>query len=160
MCWRYGTQVFEGTFTLDRVIARGSELFGLGTLAGTVTKGTSTQEISRAVQMPLDLASGAVCTVLDLTLGPLDLNLLGLRVELSQIDLLITAIPGALLGDLLCAVSGLLSGGGAANAIAKLLNEIPASSGNSRYTLIDHGTEGTLKGRLLIVPGACSLQHS
>ena len=48
-----------------------------------------------------------VCNVLNLTLGPLDLNLLGLRVQLNQVVLNITAIPGGgLLGDLLCGLAG------------------------------------------------------
>lgn len=53
-----------------------------------------------------------VCPILHLELGPLDLNLLGLRVELNQVVLDITAIPGPgnLLGNLLCAVAGLLDG--------------------------------------------------
>jgi hypothetical protein len=45
----------------------------------------------------------AICTVLDLTLGPLDLNLLGLMVHLDRVHLLITADSnGGLLGGLLC----------------------------------------------------------
>ena len=48
-----------------------------------------------------------MCNVLNLTLGPLDLNLLGLRVQLNQVVLNITAIPGGgLLGDLLCGLAG------------------------------------------------------
>ena len=44
-----------------------------------------------------------ICTVLDLTLGPLDLNLLGLMVHLDTVHLLITAdSEGGLLGGLLC----------------------------------------------------------
>src|SRR5436190_1308885 len=44
-----------------------------------------------------------ICTVLDLTLGPLDLNLLGLMVHLDTVHLLITAdSEGGLLGSLLC----------------------------------------------------------
>jgi hypothetical protein len=59
----------------------------------------------------------ATCEILSLALGPLDLNLLGLRVELNDcaagpVTLDITAIPGGgLLGDLLCGVANLLSGG-------------------------------------------------
>jgi len=50
-----------------------------------------------------------VCTVLDLPLGPLDLNLLGLMVHLDATELRITADPtGGLLGSLLC--GGLLGG--------------------------------------------------
>ena len=53
------------------------------------------------------------CDVLTLGLGPLDLDLLGLRVALDPVNLLIEAIPGAgnLLGNLLCGVVGLLDGG-------------------------------------------------
>ena len=46
---------------------------------------------------------GGVCTVLDLVLGPLHLELLGLIVDLSRVHLRITADPtGGLLGQLLC----------------------------------------------------------
>lgn len=50
------------------------------------------------------------CPILFLELGPLFLDLLGLQVSLSQITLDITAVagPGNLLGNLLCAVAGLL----------------------------------------------------
>ena len=49
---------------------------------------------------------------LHLELGPLDLDLLGLVVHLDPVHLDITAVPGAgnLLGNLLCAVAGLLDG--------------------------------------------------
>ena len=74
------------------------------------------------------------CQVLSLDLGPLDLNLLGLRVQLNAVHLLITAIPGGgLLGDLLCAVVNLLNpvSGILANLqnIANLLNQILAALG-------------------------------
>ena len=56
--------------------------------------------------------SGLACPILDLSLGPIDLNLLGLRVQTSPICLEITAEPGGgLLGDLLCGVANLLQGG-------------------------------------------------
>ena len=48
-----------------------------------------------------------ICTVLDLPIGPLDLNLLGLLVHLDRTELRITADPtGGLLGSLLCSLSG------------------------------------------------------
>jgi|1186.fasta_scaffold139079_1 hypothetical protein len=58
--------------------------------------------------------AAAVCTVLDLTLGPLDLNLLGLMVHLGggdtgndPVHLTITADPTkGLLGSLLCSLAG------------------------------------------------------
>ncbi|PRC42580.1 hypothetical protein C6A85_000000109760 [Mycobacterium sp. ITM-2017-0098] len=71
----------------------------------------------------------ASCSVLNLTLGPLDLNLLGLRVQLNQVDLVITAIPsGGLLGQLLFALAGpqgILSG--VLQNIINLLNQILGS---------------------------------
>jgi hypothetical protein len=52
-------------------------------------------------------APGTVCSILDLVLGPLDLNLLGLLVHLDRVRLTITAIRGGgLLGDLLCGLGG------------------------------------------------------
>jgi len=52
-----------------------------------------------------------ICPILDLTLGPLDLNLLGLMVHLDQVHLVITAdSEGGILGQLLCGLGG--GGGG------------------------------------------------
>jgi hypothetical protein len=76
--------------------------------------------------------SGVVgCEVLDLVLGPLDLNLLGLVVHLDSVVLNITAVPGAgaLLGNLLCAVLGLLDGTGIAGLNAILANLLRAILG-------------------------------
>jgi hypothetical protein len=42
------------------------------------------------------------CEVLHLILGPLHLELLGLIVDLNQIDLNLTAVPGTLLGNIFC----------------------------------------------------------
>lgn len=66
------------------------------------------------------------CKILTLDLGPLDLDVLGLVVELSDIQLDITAVrgPGNLLGNLLCAVAGLLDGGGPLAALDRLLDRI------------------------------------
>jgi hypothetical protein len=47
------------------------------------------------------------CPVLNLVLGPLDLRVLGLRVQLSRVRLVITAERGhGILGDLLCGLAG------------------------------------------------------
>jgi hypothetical protein len=50
------------------------------------------------------------CGLLHLDLGPIFLDLLGLQLDLSQVVLDLSAVPGAgnLLGNLLCAVAGLL----------------------------------------------------
>jgi hypothetical protein len=73
-------------------------------------------------------SSQLVCRILTLTLGPLDLNLLGLRVQLNQINLRITAIPGGgLLGDLLCGIANLLNPPAVlGNDLAAVLNSLLA----------------------------------
>lgn len=57
-------------------------------------------------------ATTASREILHLELGPLDLNLLGLVIHLDRVVLDITAVPGSgnLLGNLLCAIAGLLDG--------------------------------------------------
>jgi hypothetical protein len=72
------------------------------------------------------------CDILSLTLGPIDLNLLGLRVQLfgetpeDPITILIYAVPGPgnLLGNLLCAIVGLLDRDAPAAAVANKLNQV------------------------------------
>ncbi len=74
------------------------------------------------------LDARASCSVLRLVLRPLDLDLLGLQVHLDKVLLTVIAKSGAgkLLGNLLCAVTGLLDGGigGALGRLTNLLNRI------------------------------------
>ena len=129
-----GTGTFTGTYTINRAAKAGSGLAAVGTLTGTLTDsaGTVLGTVTQSVTTPLQ-ATGT-CDILSLTLGPLDLNLLGLRVQLNQVVLNITAEqgPGNLLGNLLCAVAGLLDPpttgggglGGILTTIVSLLNQI------------------------------------
>ncbi|HKU69010.1 MAG TPA: hypothetical protein VJP85_14665 [Candidatus Baltobacteraceae bacterium] len=102
-------------------------LYAAGTLAGTLTNTATgvTQTVNQAVQIPVTSVDPS-CTILTLTLGPLDLNLLGLMVHLNQVVLTITAQqgPGNLLGNLLCAITNLLNGGAPLTSITHLLNQI------------------------------------
>ena len=84
---------------------------------------TETGDPATAAKAGQAVQAAAVCDILHLVLGPLDLNLLGLRIQLNQVVLDITAITGALLGDLLCAISGLLDGG-LLGQLRDLLNRI------------------------------------
>ena len=76
------------------------------------------------------VARGAACDILNLVLAPLDLDLLGLRVHLDRVRLVVDAVAGAgnLLGNLLCAVVGLLDGGvgGQLGRLSRLLDRILA----------------------------------
>ena len=84
--------------------------------------------VSQPVSLPVTTLQ-ATCDILHLELGPLDLNLLGLVAHLDRVVLDITAQqgPGNLLGNLLCAIAGLLDPGpGPLAAITTLLNQILA----------------------------------
>jgi hypothetical protein len=81
-----------------------------------------------AIASPADqllVVPAQTCPILHLTLGPLDLNLLGLVVHLNQVVLNIDAQGGQgnLLGNLLCAVANLLNGPNL-GALTNVLNQI------------------------------------
>jgi hypothetical protein len=115
--------VFTGTFQLQKFATDQGQLVASGILTGIVTtaSGVSTSVV-RTVTMPAAVGT-ATCDILHLDLGPLDLNVLGLQINLSQIVLDITAQAGAgnLLGNLLCAVVNLLND---PTSLSRLLNSI------------------------------------
>ena len=78
------------------------------------------------VSMLYAMTTQADCSILFLSLQPLHLNLLGLVVDLDAVVLNLHAQsgPGNLLGNLLCAVTGLLNGPGALTAITGLVDRI------------------------------------
>lgn len=90
--------------------------------------GAAGQSAARSTSSVKQLAP-ASCEVLNLVLGPLDLDLLGLVIHLDRVVLNITAVPGAgnLLGSLLCAVAGLLDGTGLPTLNGSLMS--PSCSG-------------------------------
>jgi len=118
----------------------GDRLYAQGRLKGKIIRPGKDRHFAKSgVRIPLRLVNGKsvipsaarVCPVLNLVLGPLNLNLLGLKVHLNRVVLNITAESGAgqLLGNLLCAVAGLLDGGplsGVLTQLQGLLNRILA----------------------------------
>ena len=122
-----GLGTFAGTFTVQRFTLVNGQLAAVGTLTGTLTNslGQIIGTVTQSVTIPITSVSGT-CDVLHLTLGPLDLNLLGLTVHLDQVVLDISAQAGAgnLLGNLLCAVAHLLDTGGPLTGLVNLLNNL------------------------------------
>jgi hypothetical protein len=120
--------ILNGTFTITNVTTEAGHLVANGVFTGTEN---GQPVIADTGQAPINAPAAGSCRILDLTLGPLHLDLLGLIVDLNQVHLTITAQrgPGNLLGNLLCAVAGLLDGGGNANAIQNLLDQINAILG-------------------------------
>ena len=100
-------------------------LNAVGTLAARVTDSTGALIGTAITPVAIPVTGSGTCDILHLTLGPLDLNLLGLMVHLNQIVLDITAQagPGNLLGNLLCSVADLLNGG-SLGSLANLLNQL------------------------------------
>src|SRR5918992_1413742 len=122
-----GVGTFTGTFDLTRITVQNGELAAVGVLTGTLTDsaGEVIGTVTQNVTLPLDL--NGTCQILHLELGPLDLDLLGLVVHLDRVVLDITAEsgPGNLLGNLLCAIAGLLDQGLNLNGILRdLLNAV------------------------------------
>ncbi len=114
-----------GLLTINQFKVIDGQLNAVGTLAATVTNAAGTVLGTALTAVTIPVTGSGTCDILHLTLGPLHLNLLGLVVDLNQINLDITAQagPGNLLGNLLCAVANLLNGG-SLNALANLLNQL------------------------------------
>jgi hypothetical protein len=125
----------NGLFTLTGFSAQGGTLYANGTLTGVCSGVNSlgqtvTQTINAVTSTAVSGTQGA-CTILDLTLGPIHLDLLGLVVDTNAIHVTITAQqgPGNLLGNLLCGIANALNGGASANQLANLLNQLLAILG-------------------------------
>ena len=118
---------FAGTLTNIVFSNVNGVLTATGSLTGTLTSATG-QTIGTVTNLLIStrVTAAGTCQILNLVLGPLDLNLLGLMVHLNQVVLNITAQSGAgnLLGNLLCTVAQLLDSNASVTALANLLNHI------------------------------------
>lgn len=109
--WLYGKgrplPVATQTVTTQVLSANGTDLTGASAMSGAADR--SSGGAATAAFVPTAMS----CPILNLVLGPLDLDVLGLQVHLDKVVLDIIAQSGAgnLLGNLLCAVAGLLDGG-------------------------------------------------
>lgn len=118
---------FSGTLSNVHFVNQNGVTNLVGNLTGTLTSATDTV-LGSVSNLPIDIpvtgaAATGSCTILDLTLGPLHLDLLGLTVDLNQVHLTITGQtgPGQLLGNLLCGLANALNGGG---GLAGILNQL------------------------------------
>jgi hypothetical protein len=128
---------FNGTFSISRFELEGRTLKAVGMVRGVVSRGSA--PVGSIVHGPIKLpvtsikggslpsVSGAVvvrqqttCEVLNLELGGLDLNLLGLQVTLDPIGLDIVGGDGPL-GSLICEIVALLD---SLVGIVGLLNDL------------------------------------
>ena len=106
-----------GKFTPRKFQVVKKELVVKGTLDGKITGGNKApRSFHRAVTMPVEdvvrriapsaggrtAAPAISCDVLNLVLGPLDLNLLGLEIHLDKVVLDIIAVAGAGICSVTC----------------------------------------------------------
>lgn len=122
--------------TIDRMKydRRTGEMLATGVVEYTTAAGeTVTQDFRR---VPVGITTGTAtssdmgamqahssCDIINLDLGPIFLDVLGLQVDLSAVELDVIAEPGAgnLLGNLLCSVAGLLDPG---SDLGNLLDQV------------------------------------
>ena len=139
-----GVGTVAGNFAISRFAMQDGQLVAVGALTATVTDttGAVVQTIVKEIAMPVASGgsgagaaqtTGAVtalaigsCDILNLVLGPLHLDVLGLVIDLNQVVLNITGTTGAgdLLGNLLCAITGLFDAGSIGTQLVNLLNQL------------------------------------
>jgi hypothetical protein len=118
-----GKKLKNATFTVQSFSKKHGKVVANGVARGILKGKSFKQAVSVPVKNPNVTSGGATtaqvppipgaCQVLNLVLGPINLNLLGLVVRTNQINVRIDAVPGAgnLLGNLLCGVTNLLNPG-------------------------------------------------
>ena len=139
-----GVGTVAGNFAISRFAIQDGQLVAIGALTATVTDttGAVVQTIVKQVAMPVAnggsgagaaKTSGAItaaaigsCDILNLVLGPLHLDVLGLVIDLNQVVLNITGTTGAgdLLGNLLCSITGLFDAASIGTQLVNLLNQL------------------------------------
>ena len=130
------------TLTITRFVARDGQLVALANLSGFTDDG---RFVAGPVEVPMtatttlagtaaaQVTQQATCPILNLVIAPIHLDLLGLVVDLPNplvINIVAESGAGNLLGNLLCAITGLLDGGGPIQQLVAALNNLIAALGN------------------------------
>jgi hypothetical protein len=119
---------------------------GVLTATGTATAVVHNQTVTVPFSAPVDVTAtpnpNDPCPILNLRLGPINLNLLGLVVQTSPICLVITGFAnGGLLGQLLCGLSTALNNG---IPLVEYLESLPPDQLNTLLTGITDLLNGSL----------------
>src|SRR5436189_5551687 len=150
-----GTQQQVGSltvkFTVTKFIKRHHRLYAVGAAIAQFnptaenpnnlpTKAVRRTFTARVLHVRRFASAQKICPVLDLTLGPLDLNLLGLMVHLDKVHLTITAdSQGGLLGQLFCSIAnGKVTLANAAKRLTKTAHRSGLSTGLVQANIPPH----------------------
>jgi len=120
-----GANGFAGTLTVTRFDVVNGVLAAVADLNGDILSQTGGIVGPAAQSLTLPVQVSGSCSILTLTVGPLDLDLAGTAVHLNQVVMNITAVPGA--NGQLCAVANLLNSGG---ALSTLMNNLVSALNN------------------------------
>jgi len=131
---------------ISSVALKDGQLVATGKLGDTTFTTPVTLSIADAADTGTAKAAATAAPavpILDLSLGPIHLNLLGLKVDTSKICLDIAAQPGAgnLLGNLLSGVANLLNGG---TPLGTILGNLTQTNLNNLLTGITNLLNGAL----------------
>ena len=131
---------FSGKLDVIRFEERSGSIVAIAQLTGKVDKkqGNGKKRVSQQIEVPVQVSretaevqAQVVCEILNLVLGPIDLNILGLRLQVNTIRIRLSAnSQGGLLGSLLCGLLGPLNLG-ALGSIVNLLNQILGQLGGA-----------------------------
>jgi len=149
--------------TVTSVTLQDGQLVASGNVTAFIKGKTFTRTFS-GVPINISLAPNqavTTCPILDLQLGPITVDLLGLVVETSPICLEITAHQGAgLLGNLLCGVARLLQAGVPLDAILADLSAIDLQNLLDGLTDLLNGALGNLSQAILTAISLVGAQHT
>lgn len=124
--------------SITGVQVQNGQLVALGTLGNT--------PFTAPLTLSATPTADPTCPILNLQLGPIHLNLLGLKVDTSAICLAVTAQSGSgnLLGNLLCGVANLLNSGSPLGTILTGLTSTQLSQLLSGVTGLLNGAFGQM----------------
>jgi len=149
--------------TVTSVTLQDGQLVASGNVTAFIKGKTFTRTFS-GVPINISLAPNqavTTCPILDLQLGPITVDLLGLVVETSPICLEITAHQGAgLLGNLLCGVARLLQAGVPLDAILADLSAIDLQNLLDGLRDLLNGALGNLSQAILTAISLVGAQHT
>jgi hypothetical protein len=135
-----GKKLHNATFTIQNFSKKDGKIYANGVVRGIFKGQAFKRNVSSRVTNPNVVAPASAaqlppiagaCQILNLRLGPINLNLLGLVVRTNAINVRIDAVPGNgnLLGNLLCGITNALNPGsltGIQNTLTQILNALLA----------------------------------
>lgn len=134
-----GVGTFSGVLRITRFAVVDNAVVAVGLIIGTLVDDVGNitsiiKNVSIPVSLPLSAPSSiktSACVLPTITMGPLDLTLLGMPIHINQVMLDISSVPGAgaALDSLLCTINQLLGSTGTMLDLVSVLNQLLGALG-------------------------------